>query len=109
MFSLKALIRTLPLAAFVLGAFVLGAFVLSASLGLSVVSVDAQENTRRGDGQGLFKKPNRGPAIGGTSWTLSDVWGEPEMPEPSRDYPGYDYPPGGYNLNGGPSQSPYPN
>jgi len=104
MFSLKALVRTHPLAAFVLGAFVFGA-----SLGLSVESADAQENTRRGDGQGLFKKPQRGPAIGGTSWTLSDVWGEPKMPEPSRDYPGYDYPPGGYNLNGGPSQSPYPN
>lgn len=103
MFSPKAL-GTLRIAALVVGAVVLGS-----SLGLSVVSVDAQENARRGDGQGPLQRPHRGPAIGGTSWTLSDVWGEPEMPEPSKEYPGFNYPPGGYNLNGAPSQSPYPN
>ncbi len=109
MFSPKALVRTLSLATFVLGTFVLGAFVLGTSLGLSVVSVEAQENTGRGNGQGVLRKQHRGPAIGGTSWTLSDVWGEPEMPEPSKEYPGFNYPPGGYNLNGAPSQAPYPN
>jgi hypothetical protein len=56
-----------------------------------------------------LQKPHRGPAIGGTSWTLSDVWGVPEMPEPSVEAPGFDYGAGGYELNGPPNQSPYPN
>ena len=99
MSSVLALLRMLPLAALILGA----------AFGLAVESADAQQNGGRGDGQGLFKKPHRGPIIGGTSWTLSDVWGEPKMPEQSYDYPGYDYTPGGYDLNGPPSQSPYPN
>ena len=99
MSSLLAFKKTLTLAALITGL----------SFGLVIESADAQQNSGRGDGQGLFKKPHRGPAIGGTSWTLSDVWGEPKMPEQSHDYPGFDYPPGGYDLNGPPSQAPYPN
>ena len=99
MIKLPALLRAFPLAALVVGV----------SLAMTIDIADAQQQQRRGDGQGLFKKPNRGPAIGGTSWTLSDVWGEPKMPEPSLESPGYNYPVGGYELNGPPSQSPYPN
>ena len=72
-------------------------------------AIAQQQQTQRGSGQGLFKKPHRGPAIGGTSWTLSDVWGEPKMPEPSYDYPGFNYSPGGYTLDGAPNTAPYPN
>jgi hypothetical protein len=88
------------------------AFLLAGALALvSFESALAQQQPRNegSSGQGLFKPPHRGPAIGGTSWTLSDVWGEPKMPKPSYDYPGYNYPPGGYDLNGPPSRSPYPN
>jgi len=100
MLTLPTLVRVLPFAA----------LLVAVSFGLVATSAQAQqERPREGSGQGVFSKPHRGPAIGGTSWTLSDVWGEPEMPEPSRDYPGYDYPSGGYTLNGPPSTSPYPN
>lgn len=101
MMRLPALYRAFPLAALVVGI----------TLAMTIESADAQQQQRRGDGsdQGLFQKPHRGPAIGGTSWTLSDVWGKPEMPKPSLESPGYNYPPGGYELNGPPSQSPYPN
>lgn len=87
----------------------LAALLLSVAVAVPMESAAQQQQRGDGTGQGLFKKPHRGPAIGGTSWTLSDVWGEPKMPEPSMDNPGYDYPPGGYNLNGTPSTSPYPN
>jgi hypothetical protein len=100
MLTLPTLVRVLPFAA----------LLVAVSFVLVATSAQAQQE-RQGQtsGQGVFSKPHRGPAIGGTSWTLSDVWGEPEMPEPSRDYPGFDYPPGGYQLNGPPSTSPYPN
>jgi hypothetical protein len=96
---LPTVYRVLPLAA----------LLLSVALAVPMESAAQQQPGGDGSGQGVFKKPHRGPVIGGTSWTLSDVWGEPKMPEPSRDNPGYDYPPGGYNLNGPPSTSPYPN
>lgn len=104
MLTLPTLARVLPFMA-ILVAVAFGLAVLA------IESADAQQQEPRGQssGQGAYSKPHRGPAIGGTSWTLSDVWGEPEMPEPSRDYPGFDYPPGGYQLNGPPSTSPYPN
>lgn len=87
------------------------AFVLAASLTVIAFesAVAQQQQSQWGSDQGLFKKPHRGPAIGGTSWTLSDVWGEPEMPEPSHDYPGFNYSPGGYTLDGAPNTAPYPN
>ncbi|MGH6736178.1 MAG: hypothetical protein ACRECX_08870 [Methyloceanibacter sp.] len=89
--------------------YLLAALVLAASVAsLAVASAEAQQQPRN-ERQGIFKPPPRGPLIGGTSWTLSDVWGEPEMPKPSLDYPAFNYPPGGYDLNGPPSQSPYPN
>lgn len=100
MLTLPTLSKALPLAA----------LLVAASVGLALESAVAQQQERsQGSGQGIFQKPHRGPAIGGTSWTLSDVWGEPKMPEQSMDNPGYDYPPGGYDLNGPPSRSPYPN
>lgn len=80
---------------------------------LAVVSLESavaqQGPSNQGSGQGVFKPPHRGPAIGGTSWTLRDVWGEPKMPPAPKDFgPGYDFTPN-YDLNGGPNQSPYPN
>jgi len=100
MLTFPALLKALPLAA----------LLASVSLTLAIDSAEAQQERRtQQSGQGIFKKPQRGPLIGGTSWTLSDTWGEPEMPEPSLEYPGYNYPPGGYTLNGPPNQSPYPN
>lgn len=102
MLTLPALRKCLPYVTFLF------------AVSLTVVAFESavaqqQRRSSEGSGQGVFKKPHRGPAIGGTSWTLSDVWGEPKMPEQSYDYPGYDYPPGGYDLNGPPSRSPYPN
>ena len=87
------------------------AFLLAASLTLvAFESAVAQQQQERGSGQGLLRQPHRGPAIGGTSWTLSDVWGEPKMPQAPKDFgPGFDYSPGGYTLNGAPNTSPYPN
>ena len=99
MFTLTAFVRTLPLAA----------LIVLTGYGLSVETAEAQNGARSERSGGILKKPHRGPAIGGTSWTLSDVWGEPKMPKPSYDYPGYNYPPGGFDLNGPPSHSPYPN
>ena len=100
MLSPRALRKILPRAAVIL---------IAAVALVAVDSAMAQQQRGNNSGQGLFKKPHRGPAIGGTSWTLSDVWGEPKMPKPSYDYPGYNYPPGGFDLNGPPSHSPYPN
>ena len=99
MLTLSALVRTLPLAA----------LIAAAPVGLSIETASAQDGVRSERSGGLFKRPHRGPAIGGTSWTLSDVWGVPEMPENSQESPGYDYGAGGYELNGPPNQSPYPN
>ncbi len=97
MLTPTALVRALPLAA----------IIVAVSIGLPIETADAQDGERS---VRVLKKPHRGPAIGGTSWTLSDVWGEPEMPKQPRDFgPGYDYSPGGYTLNGPPNQSPYPN
>ena len=53
--------------------------------------------------------PNRvGPAVGGYSMTLSDVWGPAQMPPAPRDFgPHYDWQP--EPLSGGLSHDPYPN
>jgi len=99
MLTLTAFFRALPLAA----------LIAATSYGLSVETADAQDGARSERSGGILRKPHRGPAIGGTSWTLSDVWGVPEMPENSQDSPGFDYGAGGYELNGPPNQSPYPN
>ena len=102
MLTLPVLRKMLPSAAFMLA--------VSLTLVAFESAVAQQTQQQRGSGQGLFKKPHRGPAIGGTSWTLSDVWGEPEMPMAPTDFgPGFDYSPGGYTLNGPPNDSPYPN
>jgi hypothetical protein len=50
------------------------------------------------------------PRAGGYSMTLSEIWGLPEMPPAPKDFgPHFDYPPGGYDLNGPPDRAPYPN
>ena len=99
MLTLKAFVRTLPLAA----------LITATSFGLAIETAEAQDGARGERSGGILKKPHRGPAIGGTSWTLSDVWGVPEMPEQAIEAPGFDYGAGGYELNGPPNQSPYPN
>src|SRR5262245_9001362 len=49
-----------------------------------------------------------GPAVGGYSMTLSEVWGLPEMPPAPKDFgPHFDFPP--ESLNGPPLHDPYPN
>jgi hypothetical protein len=52
-----------------------------------------------------------GPAVGGYSMTLSDIWGLPEMPPAPKDFgPHFDFPAGGsISLQGPPDHSPYPN
>jgi hypothetical protein len=53
--------------------------------------------------------PNHaGPAYGGYSMTLSDVWGPAQMPPAPKDFgPHYDWQP--EPLSGGLSHDPYPN
>ncbi|MDJ0513049.1 MAG: hypothetical protein QNJ62_06365 [Methyloceanibacter sp.] len=99
MLTHTALFRTLPLAA----------LIVAASFCLSIETADAQNGARSERSGGILKRPHRGPAIGGTSWTLSDVWGVPEMPEQPIEAPGFDFGAGGFELNGPPNQSPYPN
>ncbi|MGA7373748.1 MAG: hypothetical protein WBW37_14250 [Methyloceanibacter sp.] len=49
-----------------------------------------------------------GPAVGGYSMTLSDIWGPPVMPPIPKDFgPHFDFPP--ESLNGPPLHDPYPN
>lgn len=73
-------------------------------------AVAQQPSQGEGAGRGLFKPPHRGPAIGGTSLTLRDIWGPAEMPPAPMDFgPGFDYAPGGYTLDGVPNNAPYPN
>jgi hypothetical protein len=63
-----------------------------------------EQTTRKGP-----NGPHRGPAIGGTSLTLSDIWGPAKMPPPANDFgPHFDYP-GTYTLDGAPNHAPYPN
>jgi hypothetical protein len=52
--------------------------------------------------------PHVGPAIGGYSMSLSDIWGPAEMPPAPRDFgPHFDFQP--EPLDGGLSHDPYPN
>ena len=75
----------------------------------AVGAAEAQQPRGNEYNEGSSRKPTRNFGVGGTSWTLSDVWGEPEMPKQSLESPGFNYPPGGYDLNGPPNQAPYPN
>lgn len=102
MSTLSALRKVLPITALAVAAL----FVLT-----SVDSAEAQQDRGSKSMQGSSgKRVYRDQGVGGTSWTLSDVWGEPEMPPPPNDFgPGFDYSPGGYTLNGVPNQAPYPN
>jgi hypothetical protein len=79
----------------------------------ALVAIDAAGAQQRRDNGNSQAAGNQAPGtrgVGGTSWTLSDVWGEPKMPPPANDFgPGFDHQGGGYNLNGVPNQSPYPN
>lgn len=92
-----------------LKALTLAALIAAVSLSFPMDSATAQNGAQGERSVRIFKKSDRAPIIGGTSWTLSDVWGEPKMPIESKESPGYNYAPGGYQLNGPPSQSPYPN
>ena len=103
MSPLFALRKALPLTALAVAAL----FVLT-----SVDSAEAQQDRgSKSVGNSSGKRVYRNQGVGGTSWTLSDVWGEPEMPPPPTDFgpPGFDYSASGYTLNGAPNQSPYPN
>lgn len=102
MSMLSALRQALPLTAVAVAAL----FMLT-----SVDTAKAQQNRggksmESSSGKRVYR--NRG--VGGTSMTLSDVWGEPKMPPPPTDFgPGFDYTGSGYTLNGVPDTSPYPN
>ena len=100
MSSLPARCKALPVAA----------FCMAASLALvAFESAVAQQPGSDGTTQNGPNGPHRGPAIGGTSLTLSDIWGPAKMPPSPRDFgPHFDYRPQD-TLNGVPNHAPYPN
>ena len=102
MSTLSAFRKTLPVTALAVAAL----FALT-----PVDRAEAQQDRGSKSMQGSSgKRVYRNQGVGGTSWTLSDVWGEPEMPKAPTDFgPGFDFSPGGYTLNGAPNNSPYPN
>jgi hypothetical protein len=84
---------------------------VAAALGLTAVLlpvefVQAQESPKPSTVQ---PAPRRAPGgVGGTSLTLSDVWGPAEMPPAPKDFgPHFDFPPEA--LGGGLTHDPYPN
>jgi hypothetical protein len=90
------------------------AIVVAALFALVAIDAAGAQQRRSSDGynnggQTSGNQGSRTRGVGGTSWTLSDVWGEPKMPPPANDFgPHFDYS-GSYNLNGAPNHSPYPN
>ncbi len=99
MITLPSLRKARPLAALVVAAL----FTLT-SVGIAEAQDGGSKSTQRSS-----KKTYRNQGVGGTSLTLSDIWGPAEMPPPTIDSPGYDYNNSGYTLNGVPNRSPYPN
>ena len=101
MSKLPALRKPLPLAAFLAGAIL----VLCSTLG-----AEAQQRPK---GNASGQEPDgyyvqRGPAVGGYSLRLSDIWGPAKMPPAPKDFgPHFDFPP--EPLNGAPLHDPYPN
>jgi hypothetical protein len=76
-------------------------------------SLSAAEAQQRNKGNASGQAPEayyvqRGPAVGGTSLRLSDIWGPAKMPPAPKDFgPHFDFPP--EPLNGAPLHDPYPN
>ncbi|MGH6866703.1 MAG: hypothetical protein ACREDO_11175 [Methyloceanibacter sp.] len=83
-------------------------------VGLAVLfanAPDAGAQSRRNDSSGAQDSGRAGKrnyGVGGTSLTLSDVWGPAKMPPAPHDFgPHFDYPP--EPLNSAPLHDPYPN
>jgi hypothetical protein len=94
-----ALHRLLTLAALPLVAL------LFESSGHEALAQQAQQRIKPGS-LNTYRVP--GPAVGGYSTTLSDIWGPPVMPPIPKDFgPHFDFPP--ESLNGPPLHDPYPN
>jgi hypothetical protein len=71
-------------------------------------SAQAQQGQQRIKPGSLNTYQVPGPAVGGYSMTLSDIWGPPVMPPAPKDFgPHFDFPP--ESLNGPPLHDPYPN
>jgi hypothetical protein len=78
------------------------------AFGWPTPEAQAQETRAYRIKPGTLNNRALGPAIGGYSMTLSDVWGLPEMPPAPKDFgPHFDFPP--ESLNGPPLHDPYPN
>lgn len=81
---------------------------LSAALFFPSNDLQAQERSISSKSRGQAYKVAPTPRIGGYSTTLSEIWGEPEMPPAPKDFgPHFDFPPA--SLNGPPNRDPYPN
>jgi hypothetical protein len=90
-------------------ALTLAALLVATTVALASFESAAQQPSADGNVRNGPNGPHRGPAIGGTSLTLSDIWGPAKMPPPANDFgPGFDYP-GTYTLDGAPNHAPYPN
>jgi hypothetical protein len=78
----------------------------AAALCLPSETVQAQERSIKSPYSG---KPYKvAPRVGEYSTTLSEIWGEPEMPAAPKDFgPHFDFPP--ESLNGPPNRDPYVN
>jgi hypothetical protein len=92
----------------------LAMFATVAFLSSSAVPAQAQQPPQgsaaeRGGGPSSEYYVRRAPrGVGGTSLTLSDIWGPAEMPPAPKDFgPHFDFPP--EPLNGAPLHDPYPN
>jgi|GEM_PF-520564 len=80
-------------------------------------SAQAPSGKTEGQGAGDYSTgnynyvgPRRRRPGGFSRLNLSDIWGPAEMPPAPMDFgPGFDFPPGGYTLDGVPNSSPYPN
>jgi hypothetical protein len=87
----------------------LAALIVAALFTLTSVGIAEAQDRGGKPTKSSGKKIYRNQGVGGTSLTLSDIWGPAEMPPPPKDSPGYDYTNSGYTLNGAPNRSPYPN
>ena len=100
------------------------AMVLVAGLGWPSREAQAQQaqpDSGTQPGSDTTYRATRGPAVGGYSTSLSQVWGAPKMPATPKDFgPHFDFPAGGSQTLtcgspgstyycGGLSDSPYPN
>ena len=99
MFERTALLRLVALATLLVAGHVYG------WSGHAAHAQQAQQRIKPGS-LNTYRVP--GPAVGGYSMTLSDIWGPPVMPPIPKDFgPHFDFPP--ESLNGPPLHDPYPN